>query len=252
MTIELSLSKKSKKFLEDLRIYLFSSGKDENEINEVVEELEAHLSEAEANGKSIEKIIGDSPKAYMQSVSKEMPVDYKTWIKYMFLFIFGTFTFLIADDLLEGNVAFSVLESVGSLLITIFSIIMLFVLYKFISSRSLSNKKMFPLLAVWAILNISLFVALIFLDRVVETPMIEFGFWGSIILGVLVMIFIIGVTIWAKTLILIVVITFTTLPEYFLNMTNLQIEMQLILDMVIMYGGIGLYLLFAFIREKKI
>lgn len=252
MTTDLHLSKKSKKFLEDLRVYLFSSGKNEQETAEIVEELATHLSAAEENGKSIEKVIGDSPKAYMESVSKEMPVDYKTWIKYMFIFIFGAFTFLIADDLLEGTVAFSVLESIGSLIITIISILTLFVLYKFISSKGLSDKKIFPLLAVWAIVQLGLFVGLIFVDRAVETPMIEFGFWGSLILGILVLIFVAAVSIWAKTFILIVVITFTTLPAYFLNMTNLQLETQLIVEMVIMYGGIGSYLLFYFLKEKKV
>lgn len=46
MKRELPLSKKSQNFIEDLRIYLFSSGKQWDEIEDVINELEIHLSEA--------------------------------------------------------------------------------------------------------------------------------------------------------------------------------------------------------------
>lgn len=251
MTTDFKLSNKSKAFLEDLRVYLFSSGKNEEEIDEIVDELEAHLTEAEENGKSIEKIIGDSPKAYMESVSKEMAVDYKTWIKYIFIFLFGTFTFLIAGDLLTGNVTISVLNIIGSMVIIFIFIVGVFGLFKFISGRNLSNKIQFSLIGLLVMVQMGLFFGLIILDRTVETPTIEFGFWGSIILGGFVLIFIIGISIWAKTFILIVFITFTTLPGYFLNMTNLQIETQLILEMVIMYAGVGSYLFIFLLKHKK-
>lgn len=42
-----NLSSKSKSFLEDLRVYLFSSGKNSDGIESIVEELEVHLMEAE-------------------------------------------------------------------------------------------------------------------------------------------------------------------------------------------------------------
>jgi len=59
---DLKLSKKSQDFLENLRVYLFSSGKQWDEIEDIVNELEIYLFEAEKNGNSIEKIIGNSPK----------------------------------------------------------------------------------------------------------------------------------------------------------------------------------------------
>lgn len=68
----INLSQESNRFIEDLRVYLYSSGKKESEIHEIIEELEVHLFEAEANGKSIKQVVGNSPKLYMQSISKEM------------------------------------------------------------------------------------------------------------------------------------------------------------------------------------
>ncbi|MDI3412093.1 MULTISPECIES: hypothetical protein [Bacillus] len=91
MNNELKLSDKSKLFLENLRLYLFSSGKNLDEIEEIVEELEVHLTEAEKSGKPIEKIIGKSPKEYMEMVSNEMVIDYRTWIKYICLIFLDHF-----------------------------------------------------------------------------------------------------------------------------------------------------------------
>jgi hypothetical protein len=39
----MKLSRESRDFLENLRLYLFSSGKNEKEMEEIIEELEDHL-----------------------------------------------------------------------------------------------------------------------------------------------------------------------------------------------------------------
>jgi len=57
-------------------VYLFSSRKKDAEIDDIIHELEDHLYEAERKDKSIEHIIGSSPKEYMQSISKEMKTVY--------------------------------------------------------------------------------------------------------------------------------------------------------------------------------
>ena len=137
---EFQLSNKSKSFLENLRLYLFSSGKNSEEIEGIVEELEVHLIEAEKNGKSIDKIIGKSPKEYMEMVSKEMVIDYRTWIKYIGLIIFGSFSLTIFPDLLEGNLSYSVLEIVGYILIGAIFITTIFTGLKYISTTNLSLK----------------------------------------------------------------------------------------------------------------
>lgn len=43
----MKLSPESRKFIEDLRLYLFSTGKSDQEIEDIVAELEDHLWEAE-------------------------------------------------------------------------------------------------------------------------------------------------------------------------------------------------------------
>ena len=75
----MKLSKEAETFVENLYLYLLTTGKKEKEIKEIVEELTDHLQEAEANGKNISEITGDSPKAYMESLAKEMQTDLIEW-----------------------------------------------------------------------------------------------------------------------------------------------------------------------------
>ena len=162
LTDKRQLSKESKEFLENLRLYLFSSGKQEVEINEIVEELEAHLCEAEQNGKPIEKIVGQSPQQYMEMLSQELTVDHRSWIKYIILIIAGSFSFKIFSDLLEGSLTYSVLEIVGHIVISLIFLVSLFAGFKWIAAKNFSTKKQALLLFGISTLPITLFVGLIF------------------------------------------------------------------------------------------
>ncbi|CAM4443355.1 HAAS domain-containing protein [Paenibacillus tarimensis] len=242
MKNELILSKKSKDFLGNLRVYLFSSGKKQDEIEEIVDELEIHLSEAERDGKSIEKIIGKSPKEYMEMVSNEMVIDYRTWFKYICIIIFGTFSFTIFPDLLEGNLSYSVLEIIGHIVIGTIFIASAFAGLKYSSTANQSFKKQGFILAGIAILPIVLFVGLIYLNRAIDTPTIHFGNMSSLIIGIITTLFIIGVSIWTKSWILVIIIALLTLPDYLLNLTTVQHETQLIISTIVTFGGIAIYL----------
>ncbi|SET54761.1 hypothetical protein SAMN05216389_11476 [Oceanobacillus limi] len=248
MNDKMNLSERSKSFLEELRVYLFSSGKNSNEIDEIVEELEAHLEEAEAKGKSIEHVVGKSPKEYMQTVSNEMDIDYRTWIKYVVLIILGSFSFSIIGDLLEGNLSYSLFEIVGHVVIIAISIAIIFSSYRYISGKNYSTMKQFSILLIPATLPFLLFLGLIYLNRSIETPIIHINTVWSITIGVITILFIIGVSIWAKSLILLVFVAFLTLPEYFLSKTTMTIQDQLIISQLITIGGIGVYL---FLSMKK-
>ncbi len=196
---EFKLSNKSKSFLENLRLYLFSSGKNPEEIEEIAEELEVHLLEAEKSGKPIDKIIGKSPKEYMEMVSKEMIIDYRTWIKYICLIVFGSFSFTIFPDLLEGNLSYSVLEIVGHIVIGAIFIISIFKGFKYISTTNHSLKIQGLILVIIMLLPIVLFVGLIYLNRAINTPIIHFGNTGSMIIGVIAVLFIISMSFWGKS-----------------------------------------------------
>lgn len=251
MKNELKLSKKSKEFLGNLRLYLFSSGKNSDEIEDIVTELEFHLSEAEENGKSIEKIIGKSPKEYMEMVSNEMVIDYRTWVKYICLIIFGSFFITIFPDLLGGNLSYSVLDIIGYIVISIIFIASVFTEFKHSSATNHSSIVQWLILAGIAILPIILFIGLTYLNRVISTPIIHFGIMSSLIVGVIAILVILGICIWAKSWTLAIVTTLLTLPDYLLNMSSLNYETQLILSLIITFGGIAIYLWISFKLEKN-
>lgn len=248
---EVKLSEQSTTFIENLRIYLFSNGKNSEEIVEIIEELEDHLSEAEKRGKPIEKIIGKSPKEYMEMISNEMVIDYRTWFKYVLLIIIGTFSIIIMSDLSEGALSYSVLEIVGDIVITAIFIFSVLKGFKYISTMKQSLWKQMAILIPIVMLPVFLFLGLIFLNKAVDTPMIHFSNTASMIIGIMTLLFIIGMSLWAKTWILIIVVAFITLPNYLLTQTSLQYETQLILEPIIMCGGIGIYLWISTIFEKK-
>ncbi|MDQ7862949.1 hypothetical protein RCO48_23725 [Peribacillus frigoritolerans] len=75
-----------------------------DEIEGIIEELEVHLFEAERNDKSVEHIIGRSPKEYMKLLSDEMPVDFRGWLKYILMILFGALSYLIIDKVLNGGI----------------------------------------------------------------------------------------------------------------------------------------------------
>lgn len=243
MKNELQLSKKSQVFSENLRLYLFSNGKKSDEIEDIVRELEIHLTEAEKHGKPIEKIIGKSPKEYMKMVSNEMMIDYRTWFKFICIIIFGSFLITMFPNLLEGNLSYTILEIIGHIVIATIFIFSIFTGFKYISTVSDSSigKQIMVLVGI-ALLPIALFVGLIFLNKAIDTPIIHFSNTVSIIIGLLTALFIIGVSIWAKTWTFIIILTLLTLPDYLLNQMSLQYETKLILSTLITFGGIAFYL----------
>ncbi|GAB3055563.1 hypothetical protein ACFOU0_01870 [Salinicoccus sesuvii] len=112
------LSKQSEKFLLDLRIELMVRGKDSQEIEEMEEELRDHLTEAEANGESVDSVTGGSVKDYIRSISEELSLEpgLKKKGMQLILYILGLFTI---PSLLSGQFELST-----SLLIYYFLVIL--------------------------------------------------------------------------------------------------------------------------------
>ncbi|WHY34664.1 hypothetical protein QNH44_02480 [Cytobacillus firmus] len=101
------VSKESEQFLTELRFYLMSKGKNDDEINEITEELEVHLMEAEADGKDVSHIIGDSPKQYMKSIGESMTTDYRQMAGLVPLMIIMLGAYVCIGPAIEGNFSLS-------------------------------------------------------------------------------------------------------------------------------------------------
>lgn len=245
------LSEESQAFIQDLRVYLLSSGKAEGEIEAIIEELEVHLFEAEQDGKSTEKIIGQSPKDYMKQISDEMAVDYIGIFKMISLIVLGAFSFKILSDLLLGNLSYSLLELSGYLVITLIFILAVFKGFKLVAKSHGSQIKKNLILFSLGFLPLSLFLSLYLLDQVIETPVIHFNLLASFLIGAVTLLFLIGFSVWAKTWWLMIILTLLILPEYLLTFTSLGQETQLILGIFLTFSGIAIYLLLIASLEEN-
>lgn len=134
------VSKKTEQFLVELRMYLISKGKNDQEINEITEELEVHLMEAEANGKDVSHIIGESPKNYMKSIGESMKTDYRQLAGLVPLMILLLAAYLSIGPAIEGT--FSISQGtiwlallIGATGILIYGLFLFKVMPKFLQSK---------------------------------------------------------------------------------------------------------------------
>lgn len=245
------LSDQSKKFIDDLRLYLFSSGKNDQEINEIAEELEVHLIEAEMHGKSLEQIVGASPKEYMMNISNEMKADYKVWAKYIPLIVMGTMSFLILGDLLQGPLSYSLLQIIGTILFSMMFIGGVFMTFRYVASNRVSRVKEFLIMLLPVLISMIFFVGLLAVDSFYKTPTIDFNWLGSIVIGFIVFSFVVLFSIWSKTAVMLVILIALHLPTFILSFTSFGEEVRLIIGMAITYLLIGIYLFFEFKKLKR-
>ncbi len=249
--VENQLSVKSRKFLDDLRVYLFSSGKNDEEIKEIAEELEGHLCEAEQNGKSIDQIVGASPKEYMMTISSEMKTDYRSWAKYIPLIIIGSVSFTIFGDLIQGTLSYSLFKIIGTLVYSVLFFGGVMLAYRYVARNQVSRIMEFFILLLPIFLSMLFFGGILFVDSIYKTPMIDFGMIGSWGIGLFLLCFIILFSVWAKTAILPVTLLAIHLPTFLLSFTTFTVVTQLITSMVITYVLIGLYLFYVVKKEKR-
>ena len=199
MNHELELSRKSKKFLDDLRVYLVTSRKNLNDVDEIVKGLENHLFEAEQNGKPIERIVGRSPGEYMKMVSGELTTDNKSWFKYTCLVIFGSLTFTILPDIIvmDLHLSYTVLEIVNRVVISTLFILFAFVYMRYtaIPGRSVTKRAML-LLGMMLVYSVISF-GVIYLNASIDSPIIHFGAVGTIMVALVMITFFIGLGFWA-------------------------------------------------------
>lgn len=238
----MNISMESRDFLENLRLYLISSGKNEKEINEVIEELEDHLCEAEKNGKNIEDIIGKSPKEYMEQVADEISFDLKGLVKYVPIVMFGAFAFILTGKAIRGTLEFSIIDLIGYPLIFLLYLFTTAAVFKYVSSRHLSKIKERVLLGITSIFPFILFLILLYVNSAIKTPTIEFGMIGNVVAIGCAFIIFIWISVWSKSWEMIILPVLLFLPEVMINLTTLTDQTKALLNATIPFALIGIYL----------
>ncbi|RHB48966.1 hypothetical protein [Exiguobacterium sp. AM39-5BH] len=245
----MELSKKSRDFLDDLAVYLMSSGKSEDEVKEVVEELKDHLEEAERAGKGVDEVVGQSPKDYMQHLGSEMTFDVKGFVKIVAMIIPNVFAYIIIANFIQGEMTFSTVQLIGFPLIAVLFLLAASQAFRHMSVRSKeSNFKNGATYITLAALPMTLFLGLMILDIFVETPTIVFGPTGQLVLFGLAVVTLLTVSVWTKTWINLIIPLLLFGPQYAFAQTSLPLEQQLIFSMLILFVGMGVFL---FVWWKK-
>lgn len=247
----MKLSKQSQAFLEDLRLYLFTSGKNEHEIEEIISELKDHLKQAEANGKSVDDIIEGTPKEYMQRIAGEMTLDWKSWIKYIPILLICLLSYDTLSNALNGGIRISLLELSGNIIILILFSLMVIVIFKHVASTRLSKTMEYTWFALIGGGPIFLYIALIYLDRLIATPIITFTTTGTIIAILLAIAALIGFSIWSKTWITIIIPVILFLPDIILNQFQFNESLQSVASLVITFSALVGYLYVVNKKAKK-
>ncbi|CRK81286.1 HAAS domain-containing protein [Neobacillus massiliamazoniensis] len=248
----MKLSAKSQEFLDNLQLYLFSSGKKEAEIAEVIEELKDHLCEAEKDGKSVEHIIGQPPEQYMELLSKEMNTDYKGLIKIIPIFILGAFAYILLDNTIRGSIHFSIYQLIGYPVISIVMLGMYVMTFKLIAKRKLTRIKRFGILYGLSLFSIGSFIALLLFDKKFGTPLFQIDtVIGRTIVAAIAIIIFIGIAIWSKTWVSIIIPAIISVPQLLVKFLPVHGQTKLIFPTVLMFLGLIVFFTVHSRLEKK-
>lgn len=211
----MTLSTESTRFLEDLKVYLLASGKNEQATNEIVLELEDHLIEAEADGKSVRSITGDSPAAYIQSISHEMAFDSKQAFWTIMQVYLGASSFLYLQNLLNGTTTYSILLVGGFLLISAVYLTTLALLFRKDALRDTARPRLLRY-GIHGSVHVLLIVALLIVNGLIDSPKITLSPSVGWLIGALLIAWIL-VTAWkTKTWILPIAVFVFFVPQLLL------------------------------------
>lgn len=251
----MNLSKRSIDFLENLRVYLFSSGKNEKEIEEIIRELESDLYEAEKNGENVDDIITKASKEYMAQLTNEMSSDFEGLLKYIPIIILGAISYILMGDAIRGEIEYSLLDLIGYPFIFLFSLFLTVVLFKYATSNKIPKIKEWLIVGILGITPMILSLLLFYLNSYYELSVIQVGVVGNVITIVFSSLVFIGIAIWSKTWVTIILPIILFLPEILINMTNLQEHTKLILNSIFIPLCVGsslfIYILIAWKMEKN-
>ena len=243
----MTLSTESKRFLEDLKVYLLASGKNELATNEIVKELEDHLIEAEADGKSVRAITGDSPAVYIQSISKEMSFDPKKAFWIVLQVFLGASSFLYLQNLLNGKTTFSILLVGGFLLISVVYLTILAFLFRQDALRDRARPRIMRY-GIHGSIHFLLIIGLLIVNGLVDSPKITLSLIVGWMIGALLIIWILVMAWKSKTWILPIALLVYFVPQIILRSVFDWSELTSVL---VGYAVAAITMTVAFIRESK-
>ncbi|GGN64880.1 DUF1129 family protein [Oceanobacillus indicireducens] len=168
------LSKEAEQFIIELRMYLLSKGKNEKEMDEIIVELEDHLVQAEAEGKSVKDITGDSPREYMKSIGEELGFDARQFIILAPMSVLLILAFLMFTPALWGDFKLSKIGLWGMGIATVLSFALYGFLFVKVLPRFFHSKGFYIITGLTYLIVFGIFIIVEFLDKnpfFIATPM---------------------------------------------------------------------------------
>ncbi|MEK4299581.1 hypothetical protein MKY30_09335 [Oceanobacillus sp. FSL W8-0428] len=251
------LSSESNRFIEKLRLYLFSQGIEQSDIEEAADNLAQKLYEMEQNNESIKQITDKSPQEYLDELKEEVNKKKNTSVSWLIPYILiGAIIFMVFGDVLRGVlygeiVAYSLFRILSTIVIGLLFIIGSVFAVRYTSKTQLSVSKEYIILAIPAVIGMLLFVAAYFMDGYVETSLVTIQFLGNMILLGIVTAAAVLMSVWAKTWILPVILIAWNFPPMILENTPLGVDMQAFLSIILTFLIVGVYIYLEFQKEQQ-
>jgi len=245
------LSKKSEEFIDNLRMYLMLSGKQEREIQELITELEVHLLEVEKSGRSIEDIIDLTPEQYMASLKKEMKTDYKNLIKLLPIYFLGVIAYFLMGPAIRGEFELNIIQVVGFTIIAILGL-GVYVIFLQRAGRKQFSKKKFFLGGMIASSIVTISAVLLLLGSYLLVDPFFIGDWKSDVMVIVICVCIfIATAIWSKAWVPIWLPAILFIPDVFTRFTSWSAETILVISMVSFVLMFVIIFLNLWIVEKR-
>ncbi|MCK8454002.1 HAAS domain-containing protein [Bacillus safensis] len=180
------VSKETRHILLELQLYLISKGKNQDEIDELMDELTAHAVEAEKDGKTGEDVFGGDPRSYADELAKELSGNHKDWVPFVSAFLIGSLFYMILADAISQNLSYSWFALIGYPLVLVANVIMIIVMFR--ASAFQTSSRVFLYFWMLGIFQMTAMVTIKLLDQKVGTPLLVLTSgqrWGVILLMLL-------------------------------------------------------------------
>ncbi|WP_332284517.1 HAAS domain-containing protein [Bacillus safensis] len=180
------VSKETRHILLELQLYLISKGKNQGEIDELMDELTAHAVEAEKDGKTGEDVFGGDPRSYADELAKELSGNHKDWVPFVSAFLIGSLFYMILADAISQNLSYSWFALIGYPLVLVANVIMIIVMFR--ASAFQTSSRVFLYFWMLGIFQLTAMVTIKLLDQKVGTPLLVLTSgqrWGVILLMLL-------------------------------------------------------------------
>ncbi|UQZ92545.1 HAAS domain-containing protein [Bacillus safensis] len=180
------VSKETRHILLELKLYLISKGKNQDEIDELMDELTTHAVEAEKDGKTGEDVFGGDPRSYADELAQELSGNHKDWVPFVSAFLIGSLFYMILADAISQNLSYSWFALIGYPLVLVVNVIMIIVMFR--ASAFQTSSRVFLYFWMLGIFQLTAMVTIKLLDQKVGTPLLVLTSgqrWGVILLMLL-------------------------------------------------------------------